>query len=105
MKSLVDLNEDQSGCLKAVQRINNEQHDRVGWRSHNNLLAMSICSYAFVVKLHVGMLAEITLYDSSQDEDYGGRIYYEKSDKYEEWYSFLKRKFREVKNDLNNIKL
>jgi hypothetical protein len=46
-------------------------------------------------------LPEINLYHSENDN----RIYYEKSDKYETFYTFIKRQFREVKNQLNSIKL
>jgi len=98
------LSEEQEKCLKAIQKINNEQHDKVGWEDHGDLLSMTICSYHFVITLNINhnlFDAEVNLYNSGNDD----RIYYEKSDKYEEWYSFIKRKFREVKSELNNIKL
>ena len=33
------------------------------------------------------------------------RIYYEKGDKYETYYKFIKRKFLEIKENINKIKL
>ena len=96
-KSLTDK---QKGALEAIHKINNEMYDKVGWENHNVLLSIDICSWYFLVYIESTNF-KINLYNSEQDD----RIYYEKSDKYEEWYSFLKRKFREIKQELQHIKL
>ena len=102
MKIKDSLTEKQLQCLEAVQRINNEMHDKEGWEGHDTLLSITICSWHFFVVINVNKAnAEIQLYNSEQDD----RIYYEASDKYEEFYSHLKRKYREAKETLNNIKL
>lgn len=102
MKTNDYLSEKQLGALKAVQRINNEMHDKVGWEYHDTLLSISICSYYFFITLNINKAnAEIVIYNSEEDD----RLYYEKSDKYEEWYSYIKRKFRDIKSEINNIKL
>jgi len=96
------ISDKQSGALKAIQKINNEMHDKEGWRNHDTLLSINICSFRFFITLNVNKVnAEFLLYDSDQDD----RIYYEKSGKYEEWYSYIKRKFREIKWNLDSIKL
>lgn len=44
---------------------------------------------------------EITLYNSENND----RIYYEKSDKYETFYKYIKRKFIEIKEEIYSVKL
>jgi hypothetical protein len=98
------LSEKQLNALKAVQKINNEIYDKVGWENHGDLLSITISSYYFFISLNINhndFNLECPLYNSENDD----RIYYEKSDKYEEWYSFLKRKFRLIKDQLNIIKI
>lgn len=102
MKTIENLSEKQLKCLEAVQKINNEMHDKEEGGNHDTLLSVTICGWYFSVVLNVNKCnTEIALYNSEQDD----RIYYEKSDKCEEWYSFIKRKYRETKNILNAIKL
>jgi hypothetical protein len=96
------LSEKQLQCLKAVQKINNEMYNKEGWRSHDTLLNITICSWYFAVSININKAnTEIQLFNSEQDD----RIYYELSDKYEEFYSYLKRKYREAKEIVNDIKL
>jgi hypothetical protein len=98
------LSENQLGALKAVQKINNEMYDKVGWQNHCDLLSITIASYYFFISININhndFKLECPLYDSENDD----RIYYKKSDKYEEWYSYLKRKFRLIKERLNLIKI
>lgn len=105
MKVKDPLSDKQLACIAAVQKINNEQHDKVGWQNHNSVLSMSIGGYYFSVDFDInlpsGDYVKIPIYFSENET----RIYYEKSDKYEEWYSFIKRRFREIKKELNSIKL
>lgn len=100
MKVKESLSEKQIGAIEAVQRINNEIHDKFGWNSDHPVLSVSIAGWYLLINISIGS-QELLLY-SSEDDD---RIYYEKSDKYEEWYSYIKRKFREVKEEIEKVKL
>jgi len=46
-------------------------------------------------------LPEILIYNSIHDD----RIYYEKTDKYEAFYKFIKRKFKLIQEEIFSIKL
>ena len=97
------INKEQLACLGAVQKINNELHDKEGWNKYSTLLSISICSYFYAVTIKLNSAdTEIDLFNSSNNDT---RIFYEKSNKYEEWYSFLKRRFREIKSEINSVKL
>lgn len=102
MKVKDDLSIEQQKCIEAVQRINNEMHDKEGWENHNTLLSVTICGFQYAVDMYIDKAnAEINLFNSENDN----RIFYEKSNKYEEWYTYLKRMYREAKTILNDIKL
>ena len=104
MKTKDYLSEPQLECLQAVQKINNEMHDKEGWEDHDTLLSITICSYHFFVTLDINKVdTKIDLYSSAWEGE--SRIYYEKSDTYETWYKFLKRKYRDIKKELESIKL
>lgn len=101
MKVIESLNEKQKEALEAVQKLNNEMHDKFGW--DNPLLpifSISIAGFYTFISLWIGE-HEIKLYNSEEDD----RIYYEKSDKYESFYTYLKRKFRVYKSNLEDIKI
>jgi hypothetical protein len=101
MKTAENLTEKQIEAINAVQKLNNEFHDKFGWSSPDlPMLSITICSYMFFISLN-SLEQEIKLFNSEQDD----RIYYEKSDKNEAFYSYIKRKFREEKSKLNKIKL
>jgi len=51
--------------------------------------------------LLVNIIPEITIYHSENDE----RIFYEKGNRYETFYKYIKRKFMEIKNEIYSIKL
>lgn len=102
MKTSDYLTSNQLEALNAIQKINNELHDKEGWESHYTLLSITICSYLFFINLNCNTVgSEINIYNSEYDD----RIYYEKSDKLETFYSLIKRKFREHKDNINKIKI
>ena len=102
MKTIKVLSEDQLNALEASQKINNELSDKVGWDSENlPHISVTICSCYLFITINIGN-CEFEIYNSAQEES---RIFYEKSNKYEEFYSFIKRRFREIKEELNQIRL
>jgi hypothetical protein len=103
MKCADSLGAKQKECLGAVQKINNELHDKLGWDRHDIYLSIEICSFHYNVKLYLDRYDSIiTLFNSGNSDE---RIYYEKSDKYESFYKFLKRKCRETLKNLNTFKI
>jgi hypothetical protein len=97
------LSEEQLKTIQAVQKLNNELYDKYGWENHIDLFSITISSYYFFISFNINTnhIVEIPIYNSENED----RIFYEKSNKYEEWYSYIKRKFREIKEGLNNIKI
>lgn len=101
MKVKDNLNGEQEEALKAVQKLNSEMHDKFEW--NNPLLpifSITIAGFYTFISLNIGE-QEIKLYNSELDD----RVYYEKSDKYESFYIYLKRKFRDYKNNLEKTKI
>jgi hypothetical protein len=102
MKVEKAISVDQMACLEAVQRLNNELHDKFGWDNPDlPIISMRIARYHYEVSITLYNSLEIVLFNSSEND----RIYYEKPDKYENFYPYLKRKFRETKQYINQIKL
>lgn len=109
------MTEEQKECLDVVEKINEElfqKYDKLDkldsfkdWHSIRPILSCTIADYMILISLSIpseyGEVPEIHLYNSENND----RIYYEKSDKYESMYKFIKRKFLEVKISLNEIKL
>ena len=84
---------------EAVKRINDELEEK--YKEDAPVLTTTKGSHYLLIDISPPNLPEINLYCSEQEE----RIFYEKSDKYETFYKFIKRKFREVQKDLNKYKL
>lgn len=104
MKTEVTISESQMEALEAARKINNELHDKYGWDFDKLIVAVEIVSFHFFIKIYY-LDTIIAVYSSVNSAANNGRIYYEKSDKYEEFYSFIKRKFREFKQESSKIKL
>ena len=101
MKVAETLNKKQTEAILAVQKLNNEMYDKFGW-DNLNLPIFSITIVGFYTFIFLNIAEhEIKLYNSENDD----RVYYEKSDKYESFYTYLKRKFRDYKSNLEKIKL
>jgi len=82
----------------AVDKINDELTDKAIFDIQFSFTFSG--SYAFIgISLLNG--EEFNIYNS-EDND---RTYYEKSDSYESFYDLIKRRFLEIKRELNKIKL
>ncbi|MFW6247051.1 MAG: hypothetical protein ACOC22_02650 [bacterium] len=115
---MVNLDKNSRELLEAVQKINNELYKKYNkwdeqdlytdWISrmpqlnflHNSIMNAVSLSIPTTVNEDVEV-PEILLYDDATTE----RIYYEQSDKYETYYSCIKRRFREYKEQINSVKL
>jgi len=101
MKVLENIKDEQKALIEACNRINNEMHDKQGWRNHDVFVSCTFASCYIIINMTINQI-ELPLYCSANNDD---RIYYEKSDKYENWYPYIKRKFREVKEQIYDVKL
>jgi hypothetical protein len=110
------MTEEQKEAFEAVNKINEELFKKYNKKNENDiykdwLAVMPIVSITFasgyilieltIPSTNTCQLPEFVIYNS-EDND---RIYYEKSDKYESFYKFIKRKFIEIKQEICNIKL
>lgn len=107
---------DQKEAYDAVEKINDELYKKYSKKdpenfNYDSLFKMPIVGITFagvymlitlsIPSSDVCSIPEITLYNS-EDND---RVFYEKSNKYETYYKFIKRKFIEVKEEIYSIKL
>lgn len=110
------MTEEQKEALEAVEKINEELYKKYSKKdpknyNYDSLDKMPVLTITFggnymFIDLSIPSyenvsLPEIHIYNSENND----RIYYEKSKKYETYYKFIKRKFIEIKNELNAIKL
>lgn len=110
------MTELQKEAYDAVVKINAELYKKYSKPNtknfnYNSLDSMPILSVVFsnnytFITLNIPstegcIIPEIPLYSSISDD----RIYYEKSDKYESFYKYIKRKFIEVKEEIYSVKL
>jgi len=110
------MSEEQKQAFDAVDKINQELFNKYSKKNPKNfnrdsldkMPIVSICfagCYMFINltiphtdKCHI---PEIVIYHSENND----RIYYEKGDKYETFYKFIKRKFIEIKEEIYSVKL
>lgn len=103
--SLLDL-------LAVVEKLNDEMADKMGdWRLVESAPTISLTIVppskkwgiiGFVaINLTIETGQEFQLYNSVDDD----RAYYEKSDTYESWYKYIKRKWKQQRESYVNIKL
>jgi hypothetical protein len=108
------MTQDQKEAFDAVKKINQElyekykllnEKDKLGkdWLSFMPILSITFADTMIFISISLIStdLPEINLYSSIND----GRIYYEKSNKYETFYKFIKRKFNLIKKEICSIKL
>lgn len=110
------LTKNQKEAFEAVDKINQELYNKYkklddddlykDWLCLQPLLSITFADDMVLINLSIPSfielsLPEINIYCSEQDD----RIYYEKSDKYENFYPYIKRKFREIKEEIYSIKL
>jgi hypothetical protein len=110
------MTEDQKEAFDAVQRINQELYEKYkllsekdkskDWLSFIPILSVLFADSMIFISISLVStdslnLPEINLYSSINDD----RIYYEKSNSYETFYKFIKRKFKLIKEEIYSIKL
>ena len=94
------MNNLQKEAIKAVETINDELLDN--WEDENNIPILSVVlanDYCFV-GISFGS-NELNLFNS-EDND---KIYNEEDDTYELMYDYIKRKFKELKDEINSINI
>jgi hypothetical protein len=110
------MTNEQQEVFEAVDKINEELYKKYSKKdpknfNYDSLDKMPIVSVTIAgpyLSIGIGIpstdkcfLPEFNIYNSENND----RIYYEKSDKYETFYKYIKRKFREIKEELNAIKI
>lgn len=110
------MTEEQKEAFEAVEKINeelfkkydklNQKDDYIDWISKMPIASITIAGNYMFIGLSLQStktcnLPEITIYNS-EDND---RIFYEKGNKYETFYKFIKRKFIEIKEEIYSVKL
>lgn len=101
------MTQEQQEAFGAVEKINEELFNK--YNKKNNLDNLPTVSITFADRyMFIGLsipstidLPEISLYSSENNN----RIYYEKGDKYETFYKYIKRRFLEVKEEIYSVKL
>lgn len=109
------MNSEQKEAFEAVEKINEELYKKYSKKDPKNfnydsldlmpILGITFAGVYMFITLSIPsknqILPEITIYHS-EDND---RIFYEKSNKYETFYKFIKRKFIEIKEEIYSVKL
>lgn len=100
---------DHTKILSAIDKIEEELYNKYKRRDLdlNMMPTLSVLVSSIYLSINISIasknnyIPEINLWNSDNDD----RIYYEKSDRYETFYKLIKRKFREIKNEINEVKL
>jgi len=110
------MTQEQTEAFDAVERINGELFKKYNkldekdafkdWIAKMPILSVTVAkNYLFIglsiPSSNVCVLPEITIYSSENND----RVFYEKSNKYETFYKFIKRKFIEIKEEIYSVKL
>lgn len=110
------MTEEQKEAFEAVEKINEEifkKYDKlnskdlyVDWIARMPIVSIIFAGNYTLINLSLSStneceLPEFHIYNSENND----RIYYEKSDKYETFYKFIKRKFIEIKKEINKVKI
>lgn len=84
---------------KAIGEINDELYEKYG-DDNNTLLTMTVNYCYSFINLTIGMF-EFSIYCSEDDD----RIFFERLNRYENWKTYIKRKFKAIKAEINKVKL
>lgn len=96
------MNEEQKEIFDAVEKINEELFKKYNKLDKIDYLPIVSCRFGSgysTISISIAsefQIPEFNIYFSEQDD----RIYYEKSNKYETFYKFIKRKFRMIKEEI-----
>lgn len=99
------MTQEQKEAFKAVEKINEENFCKYG-ADAMPILSITFADYMTFISLSIPSkmstdIPEIHLYNSENDD----RKFFEKSNKYESFYKFIKRKFIEIKEEIYSVKL
>lgn len=109
------MTQEQQEAFEVVEKINDELYKKYSKKdpkksNYDSLDLMPILEITFAsvymfitlsIQSKKQLIPEITLYNSENND----RIFYEKGNKYETFYKFIKRKFIEVKEEIYDVKL
>jgi hypothetical protein len=110
------MTQEQTEAFDAVERINDELFKKYNkldekdafkdWIAKMPILSVTVAGNYLFIGLSIPssgvcVLPEITIYSSENND----RVFYEKSNKYETFYKFIKRKFIEIKEEIYSVKL
>lgn len=110
------MTQEQKEAFIAVQKINEElsiKYTKLNnkdiykdWLSLTPILSITIADSMTFINLSIPYdlnceIPEFNIYSSENND----RIFYEKGNKYESFYKFIKRKFLEIKEVINSVKL
>lgn len=109
------MTQEQKEALGAVEKINEELYKKYSKKDPKNfnydsldlmpVLGVTFAGVYMFITISIpsknNIIPEITIYHSENDE----RIFYEKGNKYETFYKYIKRKFMEIKNEIYSIKI
>lgn len=108
------MTEEDKAVMDAVEKVNNELYEKYekldeqerykDWLSLMPTVTVTFAGYITLIGISVAsehFPIEIPIYMSEEDD----RIYYEDSNKYEDWYKFIKRKFKMFKQEIKELKL
>lgn len=87
-----------------VRKVNQKFYKKYGWQSHPRVSLTVLETHMLTFRIDIHIYGQsLHIYDSY--EGINGPLYYEKSDKYETYFAFIKRRFLEIKEELNQIKI
>jgi len=109
------MTQEQKEAFDAVNKINDELYKKYSKKDPKNfnydsldlmpILGITFAGTYMLITLSIPskkqVIPGITLYHSENDD----RIFYDKGNKYETFYKFIKRKFIEVKEEIYAVKL
>jgi len=110
------MTEEQKEAFEAVDKINEElfiKYDKLNitdsykdWLSVMPILSITFAGNYLFISLTIPSndvceLPEFPVYNSENND----RVYLEETDTYETFYNFIKRKFDEIKEEINSVKL
>jgi len=101
------MTEDQKDAIIDIEKINEKLYDK--YEKDNNIdnlpiVSITIADVYFFIAISISDEfdgQEIKIFNSENND----RIYYEKSNTYETFYKLIKRKFLDIKNEINNVTL
>lgn len=101
------MNSEQKEIFDAVEKINEELYAKYAKMNKVDYLPIISCQFGgnySSIAISIASefnIPEINIFFSENND----RIYYEKSDKYETFYKYIKRKFKLIREEIYSVKL